>query len=50
VQNAKVKTIDAKTGSVLFDRRFTFRGDTDEAWRRAETFIAAEIADLQPPR
>jgi len=29
-------------------RTITFRGDTDEAWRRAETFIADEITTLPP--
>jgi hypothetical protein len=43
VQNAKVEAIDARTGRVMFDKLFTFRGDTDEAWRRAEIFIVDEI-------
>src|SRR6267378_1880240 len=46
VQNAKVEAIDARTGRVMFDKLFTFRGDTDEAWRRAEIFIANEIAGV----
>jgi len=46
VQNAKVAAIDARTGRVMFDKLFTFRGDTDEAWRRAEIFIANEIAEV----
>src|SRR5712671_2749595 len=43
VQWAKIEAIDPKTERVLFDRLFTFRGDTDEAWRRAEVFIVDEI-------
>ena len=46
VQNAKVEAIDARTGRVMFEKLFTFRGDTDEAWRRAEIFIANEIAGI----
>jgi len=46
VQNAKVEAIDARTGRVMFDKLFTFRGDTDEAWRRAEIFIVNEIAGV----
>jgi len=46
VQNAKVEAIDARTGRVMFEKLFTFRGDTDEAWRRAEIFIANEIAEV----
>ncbi|MGO9673489.1 MAG: DUF2380 domain-containing protein [Methylocella sp.] len=48
VQWAKVEAIDAKTGGVLFDKLFTFRGDTDDAWRRAEAFIFEEITALPP--
>jgi uncharacterized protein DUF2380 len=43
VQWAKVEAIDAGSGRMRFDRLFTFRGDTDEAWRRAEAFIVEEI-------
>lgn len=46
IQWAKVDVIDVKTGRVLFDKLFSFRGDTIEAWRRAETFIAEEIVAL----
>jgi len=50
VQWAKIEAIDAGTGRVMFDKLFTFRGDTDEAWRRAESFIVKEItaASSQP--
>ena len=44
VQNAGIDAIDAKTGKAIFHRLFTFRGDTDDAWRRAEMFIFDEIA------
>jgi Protein of unknown function (DUF2380). len=46
VQNAGIDAIDAKTGKAIFHRLFTFRGDTDDAWRRAEMFIFDEIADV----
>lgn len=46
VQWAKVEAIDARTERVLFDKLFTFRGDTDDAWRRAEAFISEEIAAI----
>jgi hypothetical protein len=48
VQWAKIEAIDAKTGRILFDKLFTFRGDTDDAWRRAEAFIFDEITALPP--
>jgi len=43
VQWAKVEVIDARTGHALFDKLFTFRGDTDDSWQRAERFISEEI-------
>ena len=47
VQWAKFDIVDVKTRSVVFNRLVTFRGDSDEAWRRAESFIAREILDHQ---
>jgi hypothetical protein len=49
VQWARVEVIDARNGSIALDRLFTFRGDTDEAWRRAEAFISEEISRLRSP-
>ncbi len=48
VKWAKVEALDAKTGKVVLDKLFTFRGDTDDAWRRAEAFISNEITALPP--
>jgi Protein of unknown function (DUF2380) len=48
VQNAKIEAIDTRSERIVFEKLFTFRGDTDEAWRRAEAFIFDEIADLEP--
>ncbi|UTD29362.1 DUF2380 domain-containing protein [Bradyrhizobium sp. WD16] len=48
VQWANVEAIDAATGRILFHKLFSFRGDNDEAWRRAESFIAGEIVALPP--
>lgn len=49
VQWAKIEAIDVRTGRIAFDKLFTFRGDTDEAWRRAEAFISDEITALPIP-
>jgi Protein of unknown function (DUF2380) len=49
VQWANVKAIDVKTGQEVLAKLFTFRGDTDEAWARAERFIATEIKSIEPP-
>jgi Protein of unknown function (DUF2380) len=46
VQWAKIQIADMDQDRIVFDRLVTFRGDTDESWRRAEHFVAAEIAAL----
>jgi Protein of unknown function (DUF2380) len=46
IQNARVQTVDLQIDKLVFDRLLTFRGDTDEAWRRAETFIAEQMSAL----
>ena len=43
VQWAKVAAIDVETNRVIFDKLFTFRGDSDEAWNWAEAFVSREI-------
>jgi Protein of unknown function (DUF2380) len=43
VQNAKVQVVDLEHNKLAFDRLITFRGDNDEAWRRAERFIARDL-------
>jgi hypothetical protein len=47
VQWAKFDIIDVKARKVVFDRLVTFRGDNDEAWRRAEAFIIRQIRDRE---
>ena len=48
VQWAKIEAIDARTGRIVLDKLFSFRGDTDEAWRQAEAFIFDELTALRP--
>jgi Fe-S cluster biogenesis protein NfuA len=43
IQNARVLAVNLETNEVVLDKLVTFRGDTDEAWKRAETFIAQQI-------
>lgn len=43
VQWAKIEAIDVEANSVVLDKLFTFRGDTDQAWEKAETFVFKEI-------
>jgi hypothetical protein len=46
VQGGKFVMIDVKAGVVL-NRLLTFRGDSDEAWRRAESFVVRDILDRE---
>ena len=43
IQWAKATAVDVASHRVLCDKLFTFRGDSDEAWKRAETFVSQEI-------
>jgi len=43
----KALITSAMSAALVLDKLFTFRGDTDESWRRAEAFIAGELASLQ---
>jgi hypothetical protein len=36
--------IETGTERIVLDKLFTFRGDNDESWRRAESFIADQLA------
>ena len=45
VQNARIAAIDTTSQRVLFRKLFTFRGDNDEAWQRAERFVSEEVRD-----
>jgi hypothetical protein len=48
VEWAKIQIAEEEAGQIVFDRLLTFRGDTDEAWRRAESFGARQILDSSP--
>ncbi|MCJ2033884.1 DUF2380 domain-containing protein [Methylobacterium sp. J-068] len=42
------RLVDARTGQDIYSRDLNFRGDTDEAWRRAELFLIDQIRDEAP--
>jgi hypothetical protein len=44
VQWAKVQIVDVRAGKLVLDRLLTFRGDDERAWQRAESFLAADLA------
>ena len=41
-----MQAVDVESGRAVLDKLYTFRGDTDEAWERAEAFVAREVAAL----
>jgi len=43
VQWAKVAVIDVGAKKLVMDKLYTFRGDNDESWERAEMFVSREI-------
>lgn len=43
VQWAKVAVLDVGARKLLMDKLYTFRGDNDESWERAETFVSREV-------
>ena len=49
VQWAKLQVVDIEKDVVIEDRHFSFRGDDDEAWRRAERFIVANFGETARP-
>ena len=45
IQGARFHIVEVKTRKVVFDRLVSFRGDDDEAYRRAESFIVRQILE-----
>lgn len=45
VQWAKFEIVDLKARNVVFSQLVSFRGDNDEAFRRAKSFIVRQILD-----
>lgn len=39
------RLVDARTGRDILSRDLNFRGDTDEAWQRAERFLVDQVRD-----
>jgi hypothetical protein len=50
VQWARVRAIDVAANRIVLEKVYTFRGDTDQAWQRAEVFVSEDIRGaLVPP-
>ncbi|MDF0583263.1 DUF3280 domain-containing protein [Bradyrhizobium yuanmingense] len=43
VQWAKVAVIDVGAKTLVLDKLYSFRGDNDEAWERAQMFVSREV-------
>jgi hypothetical protein len=48
IQWGEVQVLDLKQDKVLLSRTFTFRGDTDQAFRRAAGFIGGMLEGVGP--
>jgi Protein of unknown function (DUF2380) len=50
VQWARVRAVDIAANRILFEKIYTFRGDNDDAWQRAEAFVSRDLRGaLAPP-
>jgi hypothetical protein len=47
VQWARITILDLKERKALLDRLYTFRGDTDDAWRHAALFAVRHVDELR---
>jgi Protein of unknown function (DUF2380) len=48
IQWGDVQVVDLRQKKLLLNRMFTFRGDTDKAFRKAAEFIAQTLRDVAP--
>ncbi|MEJ2624060.1 MAG: DUF2380 domain-containing protein [Pseudolabrys sp.] len=48
IQWGNVQVLDLRNKKLLLDRTFTFRGDTDKAFRKAAGFIAQTLQGVTP--
>ncbi|WP_374633859.1 DUF2380 domain-containing protein [Paracoccus sp. (in: a-proteobacteria)] len=45
ILQAFASLVDVPTGRLILHKELSFRGDNDEAWRRAGRFMAAQLRD-----
>lgn len=48
IQMGKVQAVDLASERLILDQSFSFRGDTDEAFRRAAQFVVRYLEDAAP--
>jgi hypothetical protein len=44
---AKAQVFDLRDDKLVLEKLLSFRGDSDESWRRAEQFLARQIAESE---
>jgi hypothetical protein len=49
VQFGKAQIADLESDQVVYDRTITFRGDDDNAWKRASEFLAEDLVSKDLP-
>jgi hypothetical protein len=49
VQWAKAQVVDVEADRVVFNRLMSFRGDDEQAWERAEAFLAKDLLSYDWP-
>lgn len=50
VQFGKAQAVDLQADRLIFDQTVSFRGDNDDAWRRAGKFLAEQFLASNPPK
>ena len=50
VQWARVRAIDIAANRIALEKVYTFRGDSDQAWQRAEAFVSEDIRGALVPQ
>lgn len=48
IQMGKAQAVDLKADKLVFDQTLSFRGDDDEAWRRAGMFLVEQLVSAKP--
>jgi hypothetical protein len=50
VQWARLGVLDLESRKAVVDRLYTFRGDTEDAWRHAALYVARHVNEMSEPR
>jgi len=50
IQFGKAQVADLDSDKLVYDRTISFRGDNEEAWRRAGEFLAADLTNQNPTK